>query len=79
MPTGLRRTLRTAAAVAAILAILLLWLQVGRGRTPPIGTRLTAPRKRLVWYEASAHFPFLEEPAKFAAEMNAIREEAEPR
>jgi pimeloyl-ACP methyl ester carboxylesterase len=27
--------------------------------------RLRAPRKELVWFDASAHFPFLEEPEKF--------------
>jgi pimeloyl-ACP methyl ester carboxylesterase len=33
---------------------------------------LSAPSKKLVWFEESAHFPFLEEPAKFAAEMNHV-------
>jgi pimeloyl-ACP methyl ester carboxylesterase len=33
---------------------------------------LRAPSKKLVWFEESAHFPFLEEPAKFAAEMNQV-------
>jgi pimeloyl-ACP methyl ester carboxylesterase len=31
--------------------------------------RLAAPDKRLVWFEDSAHFPFLEEPGRFHAEM----------
>jgi pimeloyl-ACP methyl ester carboxylesterase len=39
--------------------------------------RLRAPRKRVVWFEESAHFPFLEEPAKFAAEMARVRAETE--
>jgi pimeloyl-ACP methyl ester carboxylesterase len=39
--------------------------------------RLRAPRKKLVWFEESAHFPFLEEPAKFAAEMSRVRAETE--
>jgi pimeloyl-ACP methyl ester carboxylesterase len=33
---------------------------------------LSAPSKKVVWFEESAHFPFLEEPAKFAAEMNHV-------
>jgi len=31
--------------------------------------QLDAPFKRLIWFEESAHFPFLEEPEKFHAEM----------
>jgi pimeloyl-ACP methyl ester carboxylesterase len=31
--------------------------------------RLEAPDKRLVWFEESAHFPFMEEPKRFHAEM----------
>ena len=38
-----------------------------------------APRKELVWFEHSAHFPFLEEPVRFAAEMRRVREVAESR
>jgi pimeloyl-ACP methyl ester carboxylesterase len=37
--------------------------------------RLKAPRKRWVWFEQSAHFPFLEEPARFAEEMRNVRSE----
>lgn len=37
--------------------------------------KLQAPRKRLVWFENSAHFPFFEEPEKFAREMERIRDE----
>jgi pimeloyl-ACP methyl ester carboxylesterase len=37
--------------------------------------RLRAPRKRWVWFEQSAHYPFLEEPARFAAEMRLVGEE----
>lgn len=33
---------------------------------------LNSPRKKLVWFEESAHFPFLEEPAKFAVEMTRV-------
>jgi pimeloyl-ACP methyl ester carboxylesterase len=40
---------------------------------------LAAPRKELVWFEHSAHFPFLEEPARFAAEMRRVRADAEGR
>jgi pimeloyl-ACP methyl ester carboxylesterase len=35
--------------------------------------KLEAPRKELVWFESSAHFPFLEEPTRFAAEMRRVR------
>jgi pimeloyl-ACP methyl ester carboxylesterase len=38
---------------------------------------LKAPRKELVWFESSAHFPFLEEPARFSAEMRRIKTEVE--
>jgi pimeloyl-ACP methyl ester carboxylesterase len=34
--------------------------------------RLQAPIKELVWFEGSAHFPFLEEPARFHSEMLRI-------
>ncbi len=30
---------------------------------------LTAPSKTLVWFEASGHEPFVDEPAKFNAAM----------
>jgi pimeloyl-ACP methyl ester carboxylesterase len=36
-------------------------------------SKITAPKKRLVWFEDSAHFPFFEEPTKFAREMDTIR------
>jgi pimeloyl-ACP methyl ester carboxylesterase len=38
-------------------------------------TKLQAPRKQIVWFEESAHFPFLEEPEKFAREMYRVRTE----
>jgi pimeloyl-ACP methyl ester carboxylesterase len=34
--------------------------------------KLQAPRKRIVWFEESAHFPFFEEPERFTAEMRAV-------
>ncbi|UCC71490.1 MAG: alpha/beta hydrolase [Gemmatimonadota bacterium] len=34
--------------------------------------RLEAPAKRIVWFDDSAHFPFFEEPERFAAEMRAV-------
>ncbi|MEN6310474.1 MAG: alpha/beta hydrolase [Acidobacteriota bacterium] len=37
--------------------------------------KIQAPRKRLVWFEESAHFPFFEEPEKFAREMERVRRE----
>ncbi|MGA8711201.1 MAG: alpha/beta hydrolase [Thermoplasmata archaeon] len=39
--------------------------------------KLSAPRKQIVWFEESAHFPFLEEPDKFAREMNRVKREAQ--
>lgn len=33
---------------------------------------LDAPKKEIVWFEESAHFPFFEEPEKFAQEMGRI-------
>jgi pimeloyl-ACP methyl ester carboxylesterase len=38
--------------------------------------RLRAPRKGLVWFEESAHFPFYEEKEKFTAEMVRVDEAA---
>ena len=35
--------------------------------------RLQAPHKELVWFEHSAHFPFFEEPERFAAEMRRVK------
>jgi pimeloyl-ACP methyl ester carboxylesterase len=35
-------------------------------------SKIKAPRKRLVWFEESAHFPFFEEPMKFAMEMDGV-------
>jgi pimeloyl-ACP methyl ester carboxylesterase len=37
--------------------------------------KLHAPRKKMVWFENSAHFPFFEEPVKFAEEMRKVRDE----
>jgi pimeloyl-ACP methyl ester carboxylesterase len=34
--------------------------------------RIRAPEKHLVWFEKSAHFPFLEEPVAFAREMKNV-------
>ncbi len=39
---------------------------------------LAAPAKSLVWFERSAHAPFLEEPERFAAELRAVREATWP-
>jgi len=39
--------------------------------------KLQAPRKQIVWFEESAHFPFLEEPEKFAQEMTRVRMETQ--
>lgn len=37
---------------------------------------LEAPHKQVIWFENSAHFPFLEEPKKFAAEMLRVHDQA---
>jgi pimeloyl-ACP methyl ester carboxylesterase len=37
--------------------------------------KLRAPLKKMVWFEHSAHFPFFEEPQKFAAEMLKVHDE----
>ena len=40
--------------------------------------RLEAPQKGFFWFEHSAHFPFLEEPARFAEVMRRIAAETRP-
>jgi pimeloyl-ACP methyl ester carboxylesterase len=37
--------------------------------------KLNAPKKRIVWFERSAHFPFFEEPEKFTDEMKTVHSE----
>lgn len=37
--------------------------------------KLRAPLKKMVWFEHSAHFPFFEEPLKFAEEMQKVHKE----
>ena len=34
--------------------------------------RLKAPAKRVVWFEQSAHMPFMEEPGKFLVELVSV-------
>jgi pimeloyl-ACP methyl ester carboxylesterase len=34
--------------------------------------KISAPVKRLVWFDRSAHFIFLEEPSRFATEMRRV-------
>jgi pimeloyl-ACP methyl ester carboxylesterase len=41
--------------------------------------RLAAPRKQLVWFAHSAHFPFLEEPQAFAAALDRVADETKDR
>lgn len=36
-------------------------------------SKIKAPKKRLVWFQESAHFPFFEEPMTFAREMDNVR------
>lgn len=43
--------------------------------TEEYASRLQAPKKELVWFEQSAHFPFLEEPDRFADQMRRIAAE----
>lgn len=38
---------------------------------------IRAPEKKLIWFEHSAHFPFLEEPEKFNSEIEAVGQLAE--
>jgi len=35
-------------------------------------SKISAPEKRIVWFEESAHFPFYEEPAAFARQMRGV-------
>jgi pimeloyl-ACP methyl ester carboxylesterase len=44
--------------------------------TEEYACRLQAPRKEVVWFNESAHFPFLEEPVKFAEEMRKVAHES---
>ncbi len=44
--------------------------------TEEYGRRLQAHKKEIVWFEESAHFPFLEEPEKFAREMKRVAAES---
>ena len=37
--------------------------------------RISAPVKKVVWFEHSAHFVFLEKPSQFAAEMRRLVQE----
>lgn len=37
--------------------------------------KISAPLKKIVWFEHAAHFVFLEEPSRFAAEMRRIVQE----
>jgi pimeloyl-ACP methyl ester carboxylesterase len=39
--------------------------------------RIEAPRKSMVWFEESAHFPFLEEPQRFRAELLRLHADLE--
>lgn len=36
---------------------------------------ISAPVKKMIWFDHSAHFVFLEEPSRFAAEMRRVAEE----
>ena len=38
---------------------------------------LDAPREEVVWFEASAHFPFMEEPEKFVRELVRVKREVQ--
>jgi pimeloyl-ACP methyl ester carboxylesterase len=43
--------------------------------TERLFNKIEAPVKRLVWFDGAAHFVFLEEPARFAAEMRRMMED----
>ena len=38
--------------------------------------KISAPTKKIIWFEHSAHFVFLDEPSRFAAEMRHVAQEA---
>lgn len=38
--------------------------------------KISAPTKKIIWFEHSAHFVFLDEPSRFAAEMRRVAQEA---
>jgi pimeloyl-ACP methyl ester carboxylesterase len=40
-------------------------------------SRLSAPYKEIIWFENSAHFPFFEEPERFAQEMDFVLSETQ--
>jgi len=42
-------------------------------------SKLQAPSKKMVCFENSAHYPFIEEPQRFALEMAKVLEETQPR
>ncbi len=37
--------------------------------------KISAPAKKVIWFEHSAHFVFLDEPSRFAAEMQRVAQE----
>ena len=41
-------------------------------------SKINAPKKHIVWFEESAHFPFYEEPAAFARQMHSVLNAASP-
>ena len=45
--------------------------------TVEYANKLLAPKKETVWFENSAHFPFFEEPEKFAGEMKRVARESQ--
>jgi pimeloyl-ACP methyl ester carboxylesterase len=42
-------------------------------------SNINAPEKHMVWFEKSAHFPFYEEPAAFALQMEEVLKATSPR
>jgi pimeloyl-ACP methyl ester carboxylesterase len=38
--------------------------------------KISAPTKKIIWFEHSAHFIFLDEPSRFAAEMRLVAQES---
>jgi pimeloyl-ACP methyl ester carboxylesterase len=43
--------------------------------TERLFNKISAPLKKLVWFDHSAHFVFFEEPKRFAAEMRQVKQE----
>jgi len=52
-----------------------VWLTDPAECTERYFKRLKAPSRQIAWFEQTAHFPFFEEPQKFAEEMERMAAE----